>query len=154
MTVLNWLTLHVPLLIAAYSLLFMGALAGALFLLQERLIKNHRPLPVLFHLPPLETTERFIFRTVFAAYPLLTFGILFGAFWQHAVQNRYWNWDPTESFCLITWIVYTAYLVFRWMSGWRGRRATYLALAGFGLVLLSLTALAFFSPLHQSGAGV
>lgn len=144
-----WLLLHIPLLIVAYVLLLAASLVGIAFIVQERLIKKHQNLALTDRLPSLETMERFISRMIVTAFPLLTAGIVIGGYWALQARGRFWGSDPTEIFSRITWLTYSIYLALRWGRGWRGRKSTYLALAGFGLVMLSLAALMFFSPLHR-----
>src|SRR5438132_9170860 len=143
-----WLLLHIPLLILSYLFLLAAAAVGVLFIIQERRIKQHQAFAVASRLPSLEAMEAFIYRMIFASFPLLTLGILLGSHWALRTRGRYWGWDPTETFSFVTWMIYAIYLSLRWVRGWRGRRSTYLALAGFGIILLTLVALCFFSPLH------
>lgn len=150
----KWLLLHIPLLLFSYLLLLAAAAAAVLFIIQERRIKRHQALAVVSRLPSLETMEAFIYRMILVSFPLLTLGILFGGHWALLTRGRYWGWDPTETFSFVTWIIYAIYLWLRWGRGWRGRRSTYLALAGFGIILLTLVALRFFSPLHGMGGRV
>jgi ABC-type transport system involved in cytochrome c biogenesis permease subunit len=147
----KWFYLHIPLLIISYVLLLAAAAVGLVFIVQERRIKRHQSLAVTSRLPSLDTMEHFIYRMIFWAFPLLTWGILFGAHWAFLTRGRFWGWDPTETFAFITWSIYAIYLALRWGRGWRGRRSTYLALAGFAIILMSLVALQFFSPLHMTG---
>ena len=147
----KWFYLHIPLLIISYLLLLAAALVGLVFIVQERRIKKHQSLAVTSRLPSLDTMEHFIYRTIFVAFPLLTWGILFGAHWAFLTRGRFWGWDPTETFSFVTWLIYAIYLALRWGWGWRGRRSTYLALTGFGIILLTLVSLKFFSPLHSLG---
>ena len=147
----KWFYLHIPLLIASYLLLLAAAVVGLIFIVQERRIKRHQALAVTSHLPSLDAMEIFIYRMIFISFPLLTWGILFGAHWAYLTRGRFWGWDPTETFSFVTWSIYAIYLGLRWGKGWRGRRSTYLALAGFGIILVTLIALRFFSPLHTNG---
>jgi len=146
----KWLYLHIPLLIISYLLLLAAAAVGLLFIIQERRIKQHRTLAATSRLPSLDAMEQFIYHMIFISFPLLTWGILFGAHWAYRTRGRFWGWDPTETFSFITWLIYAIYLGLRWGCGWRGRRSTYLALAGFAIILMSLLALQF-SPLHTHG---
>jgi ABC-type transport system involved in cytochrome c biogenesis permease subunit len=150
----KWLLLHIPLLILSYVLLLAAAATAVLFILQERRIKRHEALAVSSRLPSLDSMETFISRTILVSFPLLTLGILLGSHWALLTRGRYWGWDPTETFSFVTWMIYAIYLVLRWGRGWRGRRSTYLALAGFGIILATLVALCFFSPLHTMGGRV
>jgi len=43
-----------------------------------------------------------------------------------------WGWDPVETWAFITWVIYAAYLHARATAGWRGARAHYIQLLGFG----------------------
>jgi ABC-type transport system involved in cytochrome c biogenesis permease subunit len=135
----------------AYLLLLAAAGVGLLFILQERRIKRHQAVVVTSRLPSLDTMESFIYRMILASFPLLTIGILLGTHWAYMTRGRFWEWDPTETFSLVTWLIYALYLTLRWIKGWRGRQSTYLALAGFGIILVTLVALFFFSPLHPMG---
>src|SRR5207302_2030253 len=144
----KWLLWHIPLIGFSYVLLLAAAAAATLFIIQERRIKRHEALAVSSRLPSLDTMEAFIYRMILVSFPLLTLGILLGSHWALLTRGRYWGWDPTETFSFVTWMIYAIYLSLRWVRGWRGRRSTYLALAGFGIILLTLVALCFFSPLH------
>ncbi len=137
--------LRLPLLLAAAAVGLVFHRAGT------ARIKRHQALAVTSRLPSLDAMEYFIYRMIFFAFPLLTWGILFGAHWAFLTRGRFWGWDPTETFAFITWTIYAIYLTLRWGRGWRGRRSTYLALAGFAIILMSLVALQFFSPLHMNG---
>src|SRR5690349_12490402 len=130
----KWFYLHIVPLILSYVLLLAAAAVGFIFIVQERRIKNHQSLAVTSRLPSLEAMEHFIYRMIFIAFPLLTWGILFGAHWAFLTHGRFWEWDPTETFSFVTWSIYAIYLTLRWGRGWRGRRSTYLALAGFGII--------------------
>jgi ABC-type transport system involved in cytochrome c biogenesis permease subunit len=147
----HWLYLHIPLLCLSYLLLLAAACAGLVFILQERRIKRHQSVAVTSRLPSLEALERFIYQMILTSFPLLTLGILIGAHWAFITRGRFWEWDWTETFSLVTWLIYALYLALRWVKGWRGRQSTYLALAGFGIILMTLVALFFFSPLHPMG---
>ena len=150
----RWLLLHIPLLIVSYLLLLAAAAGAVLFIVQERRIKRHEALAVASRLPSLDSMEVFIYRMILLSFPLLTLGILLGSHWALLTRGRYWGWDPTETFSFVTWIIYAIYLTLRWGRGWRGRRSTYLALAGFGIILVTLVALRFFSPLHGFGVRI
>jgi ABC-type transport system involved in cytochrome c biogenesis permease subunit len=147
----KWLYLHIPMLCLSYLMLLAAAGVGLLFIVQERRIKHHETLAVASRLPSLDTMELFIYRMIFLSFPLLTLGILLGTHWAYRTRGKFWEWDPTETFSLVTWIIYAIYLALRWGRGWRGRRSTYLALTGFGIILVTLVALFFFSPLHTLG---
>ena len=92
---------------------------------------------------------------VAVAFPLLTLGVLLGARWAYDAWGRYWGWDAKETWALITWLIYAAYLHMRLVVGWRGRKTAYLSLAGFGVVLFTYIGVNYLSELHGflSGGG-
>src|SRR5439155_3742460 len=102
----KWFYLHIPFLIVSYLLLLAAAAVGFVYIIQERRIKRHQSLAVTSRLPSLDTMEHFIYRMVFISFPLLTWGILFGAHWAFLTRGRFWGWDPTETFSFFTWLFY------------------------------------------------
>ena len=64
------------------------------------------------------------------AFPMLTLGILSGAVWANDAWGSYWSWDPKETWALITWFIYAAYIHTRFSKGWRGEASAYLATLG------------------------
>ena len=64
------------------------------------------------------------------AFPLWTFAIAAGSVWAEYAWGRFWGWDPKETWSLVAWVVYAAYLHARVTAGWKGRRAAWLALIG------------------------
>jgi len=81
--------------------------------------------------------ERTMERSVALGFPWLTLGILAGAIWAQNAWARYWDWDPKETWALITWLWYVMVLHLCSLPGWRGRRLAGLVVAGFGLVFFT-----------------
>ena len=88
-------------------------------------------------LPSAATLDRLAYRMIAFAFPIWTFGIITGAIWAESAWGRYWGWDPKETWSFITWVVFAGYLHARATSGWRGRRAAVIALAGFLALLIT-----------------
>ncbi|MEM6423711.1 MAG: c-type cytochrome biogenesis protein CcsB [Cyanobacteria bacterium P01_D01_bin.128] len=74
------------------------------------------------------------YRMIGLGFPLLTIGIIAGAVWANEAWGSYWSWDPKETWALITWLVFAAYLHARITKGWQGRRPAILAASGFVVV--------------------
>jgi cytochrome c-type biogenesis protein CcsB len=74
------------------------------------------------------------YRMIGLGFPLLTIGIIAGGVWANEAWGSYWSWDPKETWALITWLVFAAYLHARITKGWQGRRPAILAAAGFCVV--------------------
>ncbi len=80
------------------------------------------------------TLDNISYRVIGLGFPLLTIGIIAGAVWANAAWGSYWSWDPKETWALITWLVFAAYLHARITRGWQGRRPAILAATGFIVV--------------------
>lgn len=81
-----------------------------------------------------DTLDNVSYRIIGLGFPLLTIGIIAGAVWANEAWGSYWSWDPKETWALITWLVFAAYLHARITKGWQGRRPAILAATGFGVV--------------------
>jgi cytochrome c-type biogenesis protein CcsB len=81
-----------------------------------------------------ETLDNISYRTIGLGFPLLTIGIIAGAVWANEAWGSYWSWDLKETWALIAWLVFAAYLHARITRGWQGRRPAILAATGFVIV--------------------
>ncbi len=81
-----------------------------------------------------DTLDNISYRVIGLGFPLLTIGIIAGAVWANEAWGSYWSWDPKETWAMITWLVFAAYLHSRITKGWQGRRPALLAAAGFVVV--------------------
>lgn len=81
-----------------------------------------------------DTLDNISYRIIGLGFPLLTIGIIAGAVWANEAWGSYWSWDPKETWALITWLVFAAYLHSRITKGWQGRRPAILAASGFVMV--------------------
>ncbi|MEH2313448.1 MAG: c-type cytochrome biogenesis protein CcsB [Nostoc sp.] len=81
-----------------------------------------------------ETLDNISYRIIGLGFPLLTIGIIAGGVWANEAWGSYWSWDPKETWALITWLVFAAYLHARITRGWQGRRPAILASTGFVVV--------------------
>ncbi|MCT7974933.1 c-type cytochrome biogenesis protein CcsB [Laspinema olomoucense] len=81
-----------------------------------------------------DTLDNISYRIIGLGFPLLTIGIIAGGVWANEAWGSYWSWDPKETWALITWLVFAAYLHARITRGWQGRKPAILAAAGFVVV--------------------
>jgi cytochrome c-type biogenesis protein CcsB len=137
------LGLHVGFMVAAYGALALSFCAGILRLVQGD-ARRFAVLPAAVHL------DGVAHASVVLGFPLLTVGVLLGAYWANDAWGRYWAWDPKETSSLITWLIYGAYLHVRGIGGWSGRRAALLLVAGYLAVLFTYFGVNFWiSGLHS-----
>ena len=78
------------------------------------------------------------YRTIGIGFCFLTLGILSGAVWANETWGTYWSWDPKETWALITWLTFAAYLHTRLLYGWQGVKPAGIASLGFLLVVDSI----------------
>ena len=70
-----------------------------------------------------------------------------------SLWGGYWSWDPKETWALIVWLNYAAWLHMRLMKGLRGTIASWWALAGLGVTTFAFIGVnMFLSGLHSYGA--
>jgi cytochrome c-type biogenesis protein CcsB len=81
-----------------------------------------------------DTLDNVSYRVIGLGFPLLTIGIISGGVWANEAWGSYWSWDPKETWALILWLVFAAYLHTRITKSWQGRRPAILAAFGFIVV--------------------
>jgi len=134
------LTVHVAVAIVAYGTFSVSFAAAVLYLLQSHGVK---------HLPKAELLDEISYRAVVIGFPFMTLVIVLGAVWANVAWGSYWSWDPKETASLVTWLIYGAYLHARVVRGWRGDRAAWLLVVGFGATLFTYFGNLFFGGLHS-----
>ena len=132
-----FLVVHVGLVLLAFAGFTLVAGLSALYLWQERRLKQRAATILRRPAPSLATLDRLALRIVAVSLPALTLGIGVGI---GRLLNRGDSVDALIVATLVTWVVWAAYLVVR-LRGIMGRRAAYLALAGFVLVIVVRLAL-------------
>ena len=128
-----FLVLHVGLVLAAFAGFTLAATLSALYLWQERRLKRREPGILKVTIPPLSALDELAARTILVALPALSLGIAVGLL---RLRDRGGHVDALMAATLLTWGVYATFVVLRYGLEWRGRRAAYLALAGFALVVV------------------
>ncbi len=79
------------------------------------------------------------YRMVCMGFPLLSLGLILGAWWGKIAWGDYWNWDPKELWSLVSWLVYLGYLHFRYMFGRKHPRInSAIAVCGFLAIIITL----------------
>lgn len=131
--------------LAASPFILSGLVAGIFVsLLYLMLVWRRNDLERL--LPSADNLDRITYKTICIAFPLLTLMIAAGAYWANRTWGSYWSWDPKETWAAITWLVYAGYLHMRITRGWRGRRAAYFAILGFGVVMFTFFGVTYLLP--------
>ena len=130
----NWLGFHVSTAIIAYGAFGVSCVLSVIFLLRERMKASGF---MDQHIPDREKLDMISYRSVSLGLLFLTFTIVTGAIWAERAWGSYWSWDPKETWSLVTWIIYAAYLHLRLRRGWQGRSAAIFAVVGFACVIFT-----------------
>ena len=132
------LPFHVTTNLFGVALFTLASSAATLYLIQEHLLKKKRIDGVFRRLPPLDVLDRAEHRFLLAGFPLLTIGIITGTLWARRVEMGAPSEVLRAVFGYVTWLVIAAVLFLRAAAGWRGRRAAYGTIAGFGFAVVVL----------------
>jgi cytochrome c-type biogenesis protein CcsB len=133
----NWFWFHALLAFVSYAAFAIAFGVSVIYLIQRHFLKA-KHFGVLFQrLPPLETLDEISYRSLAVGFPLLSIAIISGAIWSEKAVGTYWNWDPKQTWSLITWLIYAALLHGRLTIGWRGKRAAILSIIGFSVLLIT-----------------
>lgn len=109
--------------------------------------------PIAERLPSFEVLDDIMYRAIAIGFAFFTVATILGALWAADAWGAYWQWDPKETWALIVWLNYAAWLHLRMLKGLRGTMAAYWALVGLlvtGFAFLGVNM--FLSGLHSYGA--
>ncbi len=150
----NWLISHVVTCFVGYAAFAVSFGVSFLYLFKVRAerIAAKSPGFILGYVPDSGTLDEIGYKTIAIGFPLLTIGIVTGAFWANVAWGTYWSWDPKETWSLIVWFIYAAYLHARITRGWRGARAAVLSIVGFSATIFCYLGVnLILSGLHSYG---
>ena len=139
-----WLAIHVSAAVLCVGAFTIGAALSGLFLVaqaaEDRVaagLEPGRSAPFAQRIPSADRLDLMSYRIHAFMFPIWTFAVIAGAIWAEAAWGRYWGWDPKETWAFITWVIYAAYLHARATAGWRGKKAAYVAIAGYATILFN-----------------
>ena len=128
----SWLIpVHVALLLIGYASLFLSFISSLLYIVQSRNLKAKAPSSLFSRLPALEIIDQIGYKALLFGFPFMTFGLIAGSVVAQAKVGAEYFLDPKVLLSILMWGVYMVLLYTRWNSGWRGRRAAYLATFAF-----------------------
>ncbi|MFT5339519.1 MAG: cytochrome c-type biogenesis protein CcsB [Cyanobium sp.] len=158
----SWLVMHVSVIMVSYAALLVGSLLSLAVLFTDRgnslelrsssigsggyrqatLVtaadgsgSGVAPLQLTsVAMPVVEQLDSLSYRTITVGFMLLSVGLVSGAVWANEAWGSWWSWDPKETWALICWLVYAAYLHTRLIRGWQGRKPALVAAAGLVVI--------------------
>jgi cytochrome c-type biogenesis protein CcsB len=160
----SWLVMHVSVIMLSYAALLVGSLLSLAVLFTDRHntlelrsssigsggfrqaqlatategAGNASPPLQLSSvaMPIAEQLDSLSYRTITVGFLLLSVGLVSGAVWANEAWGSWWSWDPKETWALICWLVYAAYLHTRLIRGWQGRKPALVAAAGLVVIVV------------------
>ncbi|MGH7236195.1 MAG: cytochrome c biogenesis protein CcsA [Nitrospiraceae bacterium] len=135
--VLRTVWVHVALSMLGTVGFAVAFIAGIMYLIQDGLLKSKRFNVLYTKLPPLDFLDHLNQQSILMGFPLLTLGIITGAISAEFARGSYLNWNPEQTWALVTWVFYFIVLMGRITVGWRAKRAAYLTIIGFAGVILT-----------------
>jgi cytochrome c-type biogenesis protein CcsB len=151
----NWLLYHVVTCFLGYAAFAVACGISIMYLIkakQEEATGDSPAGGIIASFPPCKVLDDLNYRAIMIGFPLLTVGIVTGAAWANYAWGTYWSWDPKETWSLIVWFVYAAFLHARITRGWVGKRAAILSVIGFAATIFCYLGVnLFLSGLHSYG---
>ena len=103
-------------------------------------------------LPALEVLDDVMYKAIAVGFAFFTIATVLGALWAAEAWGGYWSWDPKETWALIVWLNYAAWLHMRLMKGLRGVVSAWWALVGLAITTFAFLGVnMFLSGLHSYG---
>ena len=152
----SWLVMHVSVIMLSYAALLVGSLLSVAVLFTDRnealelrsssigsggyrqaALASDGPGAMSLQSTAFRISEQLdslSYRTITVGFLLLSVGLVSGAVWANEAWGSWWSWDPKETWALICWLVYAAYLHTRLIRGWQGRRPALVASAGLVVI--------------------
>lgn len=150
----NWLLYHVITCFLGYAAFAVACGVSIMYLIATRsgLSQEGSKDGILGMFPPTRLLDDINYKAIMVGFPLLTLGIITGAAWANYAWGTYWSWDPKETWSLIVWFVYAAFLHARFTRGWVGRRSAWLSITGFAATIFCYLGVnLLLSGLHSYG---
>ena len=140
-----WMKIHVPANFIGYGTFALAAMVGVAYLCKSNGILADR-------LPALELLDDVMYKSIAVGFAFFTIATILGGLWAAEAWGGYWSWDPKETWALIVWLNYAAWLHMRLMKGLRGQIAAWWSVVGLLVTTFAFLGVnMFLSGLHSYG---
>ncbi len=140
-----WMKIHVPANFVGYGAFSLAAMIGVAHLLVSKGMLASR-------LPALEVLDDVMYKAIAIGFAFFTIATILGAMWAAEAWGGYWSWDPKETWALIVWLNYAAWLHMRLVKGLRGPILAWWAVVGLVVTVFAFLGVnMFLSGLHSYG---
>ncbi|QTR50482.1 c-type cytochrome biogenesis protein CcsB [Candidatus Thiothrix anitrata] len=147
-----WMKIHVPANFVGYGAFAIAAMVSIAYLIKERGMRLKPQGFAATRLPSLEMMDEINYKAIALGFAFFTIATILGAMWAAEAWGGYWSWDPKETWALIVWLNYAAWLHLRFSKGWRGVPMAWWAIVGLFITLFAFLGVnMFLSGLHSYG---
>jgi cytochrome c-type biogenesis protein CcsB len=140
-----WMKIHVPANFIGYGAFSIAAMIGVAWIFSSKGILASR-------LPRPEVLDDMMYKAIAIGFSFFTIATILGAMWAADAWGGYWSWDPKETWALIVWLNYAAWLHLRMVKGLRGKVLAWWAVVGLLVTTFAFLGVnMFLSGLHSYG---
>jgi len=144
-----WMKIHVPANFVGYGAFAIAAMIGVAYLIKLKLGGGDGERDML---PKLEIMDDLMYKSIALGFGFFTVATILGAMWAAEAWGGYWSWDPKETWALIVWLNYAAWLHLRLTKGWRGAPMAWWSVIGLLVTTFAFLGVnMFLSGLHSYG---
>ncbi len=160
-----WMKIHVPANFIAYAAFSLAAMLACAYLVRyhfeikqqyhyQKEYKHHIHKYICWgnKLPNKDIIDDMMYKSIALGFAFFTLATILGALWAAEAWGGYWSWDPKETWALIVWLNYAAWLHMRLVSGWRGNILAWWAIIGLFVTLFAFMGVnLFLAGFHSYG---
>jgi len=147
-----WMKIHVPANFVGYGAFALASMIGVAYLIKESALKNNPAGLLATRLPATDILDDVMYKSIALGFAFFTIATVLGAMWAAEAWGGYWSWDPKETWALIVWLNYAAWLHMRFTKGWRGTPMAWWAIIGLFVTTFAFLGVnIFLSGLHSYG---
>jgi len=147
-----WMKIHVPANFVGYGAFSLAAMVGIAYLITHKLAEKNPKSRFVQTMPSLEKMDDLMYKAISLGFVFFTIATILGAMWAAEAWGGYWSWDPKETWALIVWLNYAAWLHIRMTKGWRGTPLAWWAIIGLLVTTFAFLGVnMFLSGLHSYG---
>ncbi len=146
-----WMKIHVPANFVGYGAFALAAMVAVAYFVRVKAERGPAE-GLLMTLPSLDVLDDLMYKSIALGFAFFTLATVLGALWAAEAWGGYWSWDPKETWALIVWLNYAAWLHMRLTKGWRGKPMAAWAIIGLFVTLFAFLGVnMFLSGLHSYG---
>ena len=147
-----WMKIHVPANFIGYACFSLSAMLGAAFLVRTYAEQRFMGAKIIARMPSFTLLNEVMYKSIALGFAFFTMATILGALWAAEAWGGYWSWDPKETWALIVWLNYAAWLHTRMTKGKQGTFMAWWSVIGLFITMFAFLGVnIFLSGLHSYG---